>query len=498
MNMLNILYTYKSKAEFEYLKKEYITIVCNLNQLTYKFNYNNYNCKYIDITLIVQHVYNYPQDKVLLHNLEEYLGEYTQAIIHENQAKLALKMYYTLFYDTKKLSDEIDDLKNLKETEQFDKPTLYFYNTQEYNFLSKFLTDNNIPFYPIAYAQYIEIIENFRLESKTIIDITSCFTDNNNITLDYLIKIVNNYNLTLICNHDKYNDKLQHYFKEKKHINEKYPNYEYSSANSKNSNTKVIDLDKNEFEKLTKNISTKLIGHEKFKQELFLRLNQFRELNNLGLKKIFSIFILGDSGLGKTEVARIFNSCLNKNANLIKINFGNYSSKDSLNSLIGSPRGYRGSEDGELSIKLNKPHSGIILCDEFEKADEKIVSFFLELLEEGKFTDSQSQEYDLDGYIIIFTSNLDKNSYLNTIPNEFKSRIELTTIFKYLKHEEKEKFVSLEIEKIKEKLAGNEKYSSINLDEFNFTYDLNSKNNLRDIQRDLYNQIINFINKNKE
>lgn len=251
-------------------------------------------------------------------------------------------------------------------------------------------------------------------------------------------------------------------------------------------------------EKLTKNISTKLIGHEKFKQELFLRLNQFRELNNLGLKKIFSIFILGDSGLGKTEVARIFHSCLNKNANLIKINFGNYSSKDSLNSLIGSPRGYRGSEDGELSIKLNKPHSGIILCDEFEKADEKIVSFFLELLEEGKFTDSQSQEYDLDGYIIIFTSNLDKNSYLNTIPNEFKSRIELTTIFKYLKHEEKEKFVSLEIEKIKEKLAGNEKYSSINLEEFNFTDDLNSKNNLRDIQRDLYNQIINFINKNKE
>lgn len=494
--MLNILYTYKNNEEFKYLKKNYDTIVCNLNQLTHNFNYDN--CDYIDITLIVQHAYNNPQNKVLLHNLEEYLNKYTKAIIHENQARLALKMFYTLFNDTKKLSDEIDDLKNLKETEYFDKPTLYFYNSQEYDFLSKFLTDNNIPFYPIAYAQYKEIIENFRLESNTIIDITSCFTDDNNITLDYLIKIVNNYNLTLICNHDKYNDKLQHYFKEKKHINEKYPNYEYDSANPKNSNTRVIDLDKTEFKKLTKNISTQLIGHEQFKQELFFRLKQFRELNNLGLKKIFSIFILGDSGLGKTEVARIFNSCLNKNANLIKINFGNYSSKDSINSLIGSPRGYIGSENGELSIKLNKPHSGIILCDEFEKADEKIVSFFLELLEEGKFTDSQSQEYDLDGYIIIFTSNLDRSSYLSTIPNEFKSRIELTTIFNYLTHEEKEKFVFLEIEKIKEKLAGNEKYSSINLDEFNFSYDLNSKNNLRDIQRELYNQIIHYIDENKE
>ena len=357
--MLNILYTYKNNDEFKYLKKNYDTIVCNLNQLTHNFDYSN--CDYIDITLLIQHAYNNPQNKIFLHNLEEYLNEYTQAIIHENQAKLALKLYYTLFYDTKKLSDEIDDLKNLKETEQFDKPTLYYYNSQEYDFLSRFLTDSHIPFYPIAYAQYKEVIENSKLASKTIIDITSCFTDNNNLILDYLIKIVNNYNLTLICNHDNYNDKLQHYFKEKKHITEKYPNYEYDSINSKNKNIRVIDLDKHEFENLIENISTQLIGHEMFKQELYFRLRQFRELNNLGLKKIFSIFILGDSGLGKTEVARIVNSCLNKNTNLIKINFGNYSSQDSINSLIGSPRGYRGSEAGELSIKLNKAHSGIIL-----------------------------------------------------------------------------------------------------------------------------------------
>lgn len=494
--MLNILYTYKNNEEFKYLKKNYNTIVCNSNQLTQNFNYSN--CDYIDITLIIQYIYNNPQNKVFLHNLEKYLDKYTKAIIHENQAILALKMYYTLFYDTKKLSDELNDLKKLNEIEQFDKPTLYFYNSKEFDFLSNFLTDNNIPFYPIAYAYYKEVVENYILESKTVIDITSCSTDNNNIILDYLIKIVNNYDLTFICNHDNYKDKLQHYFKEMKHINEKYPNYEYDNAHSKNNNIRVIDLDKNEFKNLTENIDTQLIGHKRFKQELYFRLRQFIELNNLGLKKIFSIFILGDSGLGKTEVARIFNSCLNKNANLIKINFGNYSSQDSINSLIGSPRGYKGSEAGELSIKLNKPHSGIILCDEFEKADGKIVSFFLELLEEGKFTDSQSIEYDLNGYIIIFTSNLDKNSYLNKIPNEFKSRIELTSLFEYLKYEEKKEFISLELTKIKERLASDEKYSSINIDEFNFNYDLNSKNNLRDIQRELFNQIINYIDENKD
>lgn len=492
--MLNILYTYKNNAEFEYLKNEYHTTVCNLNQLTQNFDYSN--CDYIDITFIVQHAYKNPQNKVLLHNLEEYLNNYTHAIIHENQAKLALKMFYTLFYDTKELSDEIEDLKNLKNEKQYNKKILYFYKSDEFDSLSNFFADNNIPFYPIDYAHYKEVIENFSFDSNTVIDITTCFTDNNSITLDYFIKIVNNYNLTLICNKEKYNNKLQHYFKERKNIKEKYSDYEYDNVTSKKNKIKVIDLNKTEFKELTENINTQLIGHEKFKKELIPRLKQFKELNKLGVKKVFSIFILGDSGLGKTEVARILNKCLKEDANLIKINFGNYSSQDSINSLIGSPRGYRGSEAGELSIKLSKPHSGIILCDEFEKADEKIVSFFLELLEEGKFTDSQSIEYDLNGYIIIFTSNLDKKSYLNQIPNEFKSRIELTTMFHYLTYKEKEKFVSLELNKIKDKLALDEKYSSINLDNFNFIYDLNSKNNLRDIQRELYNQIIEFIEDN--
>lgn len=489
--MLNVLYTYKNRKEFEYLKTNYDTVVCNLNQLTNNFNYGDYD--YIDITPITQHIYNNPQNKVFLHNIEDYLNEYTKAIIHENQAKIAFKMFYTLFHDIKGLTDEIDELNNFNYAENFDKKILYYYNSDEFDKLSAFFTNNHVPFYPINLAYYKEVIENYRLNSDTIIDITSCFIENNNIIIDYFIKLINNYNLTFICNEENYTDKFQHYFKEKKHISEEYSNYKYNNEFSKKNNLKITDLDKNEFKELIENINTQLIGHEKFKNKFSNNLKQFIELNHLGLKKIFSIFILGESGLGKTEVARILNNSLNKNANLIKINFGNYSSQDSINSLIGSPRGYKGSEAGELSIKLNKPHSGIILCDEFEKADDKIVSFFLELLEEGKFTDSQSEEYDLNGFIIIFTSNLDRTSYFNVIPNEFKSRIELTTIFNYLTYEEKEKFVSLELNKIRDKINSDKKYSKINFDDFDFDFDLNSKQNLRDIQRELFNQVIEFI-----
>lgn len=248
-----------------------------------------------------------------------------------------------------------------------------------------------------------------------------------------------------------------------------------------------------QFNDLENSITTNLIGHDTFKRKLNNSLKQFKILNELNLKKIFSIFLLGGSGIGKTEVARIINNSLNNETQLVKINFGNYTSKDSINSLIGSPRGYIGSEDGELSLKLSKNHTGIILCDEFEKADSKIFSFFLELLEEGKFTDSQSNIYDLNGYIIIFTSNLNSTQFSENIPKEFQTRLDLISEFTPLTYDEKEKFVKLELEKIQKTMKNNAKYDNINLLDFNMDFNLNEIDNLRDIQRKIYDQVINII-----
>lgn len=78
---------------------------------------------------------------------------------------------------------------------------------------------------------------------------------------------------------------------------------------------------------------------------------------------------------------------------MIKINFGNYSDENALSSLIGSPRGYIGSNKGELSEKILKSKSKIILIDEFEKASKPVFNFFLELLEDGAFTDSLGREF---------------------------------------------------------------------------------------------------------
>ena len=202
------------------------------------------------------------------------------------------------------------------------------------------------------------------------------------------------------------------------------------------------------------------------------------------------MFLFGESGIGKTEVARLLGNGLLSDSYLAKINFQNYSSQDALNSLIGSPAGYIGCEQGELSDKVNKSKVGIILCDEFEKATRPVMTFFLELLEEGKFTDSMAREYDLDGYIIVFTANIRSQAeYQKAIPPELQTRFDLVCEFEEPTHEEKTKFLDLLLQKAELKFA--EQFQKADLAEagksnlYDFNYpDIHA---LRDIKR-IFNQ----------
>ena len=179
---------------------------------------------------------------------------------------------------------------------------------------------------------------------------------------------------------------------------------------------------------------------------MFEELQKYRLFNKIGEQKIFSVFICGDSGIGKTETARILHKFLSPNEKFIKINFGNYGDKNALSSLIGSPRGYEGSNKGELSDKINKSKSKVILIDEFEKADSQIYNFFLELLEDGKFTDSLGREFNLNKYIIIFTSNIKEEQISKKISPELKSRFNLMYKFSLISNQDKSNYVNCRVE----------------------------------------------------
>lgn len=198
------------------------------------------------------------------------------------------------------------------------------------------------------------------------------------------------------------------------------------------------------------NIDDILIGH--------VSVKNFKRLFSAGETPIYSVFLFGKSGIGKTEVARVLNAALAKENTLAKINFQNYSSQDALNSLIGSPAGYIGCEHGELSEKISKSKVGVLLCDEFEKTTRPVYSFFLELLEEGKFTDSLAREYDMKGYVVIFTSNiLNETEYKKIIPQELQTRFDLVCEFEAPSRNDKKEFIELLSKRAEEKYPEFEK-----------------------------------------
>lgn len=213
-------------------------------------------------------------------------------------------------------------------------------------------------------------------------------------------------------------------------------------------NSNIVDLEEIAFEDLLSRINTELVGHSKFKVMLEEELRKFRVFNKLGYQPIFSTFIMGNSGIGKTELARVLHRNLSPTEHFIKINFGNYSDQNALSSLIGSPRGYIGSSKGELSDKLINSKSTVILIDEFEKSNKPVQNFFLQLLEDGVFTDSLGREYDLNKYIIIFTANVPRDKVTKAFAPELLSRFNLKYSFSNLNATEKEEYVQKRLKRI--------------------------------------------------
>ena len=262
--------------------------------------------------------------------------------------------------------------------------------------------------------------------------------------------------------------------------------------------SKVTGLKNGAFDCFVEEFNHNLIGHSYFKERLRYSLKNFIALNKAKEQRVLSIFLFGASGIGKTEVARLIANGLLKDAYLAKINFQNYSSQDALNSLIGSPAGYVGCNHGELSEKIQKSKVGVLLCDEFEKTTRPVFSFFLELLEEGRFTDSMAREYDMDGYIIIFTSNIPNESeYKKTIPPELQTRFDLVCEFEEPTPAEKTQFLDLLLEKAIAKYP--DKFAAYAMTDADkrelFNFDYSGITALRDIKRVFNNRLMDFFDR---
>ena len=134
-------------------------------------------------------------------------------------------------------------------------------------------------------------------------------------------------------------------------------------------------------------------------------------------KPIGSFLFLGPTGVGKTELAKSLAECLFDNErNLVRIDMTEYMEKFSVSRLIGAPPGYVGyDEGGQLTEAVRRSPYSVVLFDEIEKAHPDVFNILLQILDDGRITDSQGRTVDFKNTIIILTSNIGSQELLEGI-----------------------------------------------------------------------------------
>ena len=194
-------------------------------------------------------------------------------------------------------------------------------------------------------------------------------------------------------------------------------------------------------------------------------------------RPIGSFLFLGPTGVGKTELAKsLAESLFDDEHNIIRIDMSEYMEKFSVSRLIGAPPGYVGYEEGgQLTEAVRRKPYSVILFDEIEKAHPDVFNILLQILDDGRVTDSKGRTIDFKNTIIILTSNLGSNYILDGINEngeisnnakedinkllkqsfrpEFLNRLDEIVLYKPLKKEEISSILELIIKDLEKRLS---------------------------------------------
>lgn len=159
---------------------------------------------------------------------------------------------------------------------------------------------------------------------------------------------------------------------------------------------------------LERHLGKFIIGQEEAVERVSKAIRRSRSGVASGKRPIGSFVFMGPSGVGKTELARVLaREVFGSDEALVKIDMSEFSEKHNTSRLLGAPAGYVGYDDGgKLTDKIRRQPYSVVLFDEIEKAHSDVLNMLLQLLEDGKITDSKGHEVDFTNTIIILTSNL--------------------------------------------------------------------------------------------
>ncbi|SDB33022.1 ATP-dependent Clp protease ATP-binding subunit ClpC [Flavobacteriaceae bacterium MAR_2010_188] len=247
---------------------------------------------------------------------------------------------------------------------------------------------------------------------------------------------------------------------------------------------RIAQTESNKLAKLPELIKGKVIGQDEAVNKVVKAIQR----NRAGLKEpnkpIGSFIFLGQTGVGKTQLAKILaKELFDSEDALVRIDMSEYMEKFAVSRLIGAPPGYVGYEEGgQLTEKIRRKPYAVILLDEIEKAHPDVFNMMLQVLDDGYLTDSLGRKIDFRNTIIIMTSNIGarklkdfgqgvgfgtsakeaqasdnsrsiiENALKKAFAPEFLNRIDDVMVFNTLDRNDINKIIDIELEKLVERI----------------------------------------------
>ena len=181
--------------------------------------------------------------------------------------------------------------------------------------------------------------------------------------------------------------------------------------------TKLMESEREKILNLPALLHKRVIGQDEAVQKVSEAIMRSRVGLADGNRPIGSFMFLGPTGVGKTELAKALTEQLfDDEKNLIRIDMSEYMEKFSVSRLIGAPPGYVGYEEGgQLTEAVRRHPYSVVLFDEIEKAHPDVFNILLQILDDGRITDSQGRTVDFKNTVLILTSNLGSDIILEGI-----------------------------------------------------------------------------------